>query len=209
MNYVKFSKPMYKFLRGLVAVVTWPVFRTKYTNAKQIPLEGRFVIAPNHISALDAILVAIGQKRCIRFMAKEELFKNKLLVWFFTKVGAFPVRRGKGDWDSINNAKNMIDNGDAIGIFIEGTRSKTGELLRPRSGAVMIAHQMNCKIVPVSITYRTKKLTLFSRRYITFGEPVTTEELGITTGSPREYRDASRNLMERIRIMWEKDKYGN
>ncbi len=209
MKEVKFSKPLYKFLKGLISVVTWPFFRTKYTNAKQIPLEGRYVFASNHISAFDPILVAIGQKRCIRFMAKEELFQKKFLIWLFTKIGAFPVRRGKGDWDSINNAKNMIDNGDAIGIFIEGTRSKTGELLRPRSGAVMIAHQMDCKVVPVSITYRTKKKTLFSRRYITFGEPVTTEELGVNTGSPREYRDASRKLMEKITVMWEHDKYGN
>jgi hypothetical protein len=65
---------------------------------------------------------------------------------------------------SHNNAKNMIDNGDAIGIFIEGTRSKTGELLRPKSGAVLLAYQMDCSIIPVSVTYRTKKKHAFKSR---------------------------------------------
>lgn len=209
MKEVKFSKSFYKVMKVVAAVATWPFFRTRYTNDHNVPVEGRYIFAANHISAADPIMVGIGQKRCIRFMAKEELFKNKFMNWLFTKIGAFPVRRGKGDWDSINNAKAMIDDGDAIGIFIEGTRSKTGELLRPRSGAVMLAHQMECMIVPVSVTYRTKKKTIFSRRYITFGDPVTTEELGVVNGTPREYRDASRKLMEKIAVMWEKDKYGN
>lgn len=205
----KFSKSFYKVCKGIATVILWPVARTKYTNAKNIPAEGRYIIAPNHISGLDPIVVGLGQKRVVRFMAKAELFRKKLPAWFFTKLGAFPVERGKGDWDSINNAKEMIDNGDLLGIFIEGTRSKTGELLRPKSGAVLIAHQMNCKIVPASVTYRGNKRHLFSRMYVSFGEPVTTEELGITSGSPREYREASRQLMEKIKVMWERDKYGN
>lgn len=205
----KFSKTFYKVWKGIASVVLWPINRPKYTNANNLPSEGRYIIAANHISGFDPITVGIGQKRCIRYMGKAELFKSKFSAWFFTKLGAFPVERGKGDWDSINNAKQMIDNGDAIGIFIEGTRSKTGELLRPKSGAVLLAHQMNCDIIPVSVTYRGKKKRFFSRIYVSFGDPVTTEELGITTGSPREYREASRRLMEKITVMWERDKYGN
>lgn len=205
----EFSRPFYKAMRGLVGFVLAPFYRTKYTNKKNIPAEGRYIIAANHLYGTDPLVVGIGQKRPIRFMAKIELFSSPFTKWLFTKLGAFPVERGKGDWDSINNAKKMIDEGDAIGIFIEGTRSKTGELLRPRSGAVMLAYQMDCKIIPVSITYRTKNKRTFSRRYVTYGDPVSVEELGVTTGSPREFRDASRVLMDKIRVMWEKDKYGN
>jgi len=205
----KYSKAFYVVWKGIARVVLWPLLRTKYTNKKNIPTEGRYIIAANHISGLDPITVAIGQKRSIRFMAKAELFKSPVTNWFFRKLGAFPVERGKGDWDSINNAKTMIDNGDTIGIFIEGTRSKDGQLQRPKSGAVLLAYQMNCSIIPVSVTYRSKKKHAFSRMYITYGDPVTTEELGIVNGSPREYREASRILMEKIKVMWEKDKYGN
>ena len=206
---VKYNKTFYKVWKGIAAVLLWPVVRTKYTNKKNLPKEGRFILAPNHISGFDPIVVGVGQKRAIRFMAKAELFRSPVTNWFLTKLGAFPVERGKGDWDSINNAKDMIDNGDAIGIFIEGTRSKTGELQRPKSGAVLLAHQMECSIIPVSVTYRTKKKHFFSRLYVSYGEPLTTKELGIENGSPREYREASRMLMEKIRVMWERDKYGN
>ncbi len=209
MKEVKYNKYFYTVMKWIVAVVLWPVYRYKYTNANKIPKEGRYIFAGNHISAPDPILVGVGQKRRIRFMAKAELFENSFTRWLLTKLGAFPVNRGKGDWDSVNYAKSIIDDGECLGIFIEGTRSKTGELLRPKSGAVMIAHQMDCKIVPVSITYRTKKKYFFSRRYISFGEPVTVQELGIVNGGPREYREASRQLMERIAVMWERDKYGN
>ncbi|MGN0453234.1 MAG: lysophospholipid acyltransferase family protein [Ruminococcus sp.] len=205
----KFSAKFYRAMRAIVRVIIWPFYRTKYTNKKKIPTEGRFVIASNHISSTDPIVLGVGQKRIIRYMGKADLFGSKFTNWLFSKLGAFPVERGKGDWDSINNAKKMIDDGYAIGIFIEGTRSQTGELLKPKSGAVMLAHQMECQIVPVSITYRTKKYHKFARRYVTFGEPVTTEELGITKGGPREYRDASRALMEKISVMWKKDRYGN
>lgn len=209
MRKVKYNKRFYTVMKWVAAVVLWPVYRFRYTNPRNIPTEGRYIFAGNHISGTDPILVGIGQKRNIRFMAKAELFDNSFTGWLLTKLGAFPVNRGKGDWDSVNYAKSIIDDGESLGIFIEGTRSKTGELLRPKSGAVMIAHQMDCMIVPVSITYRTKKKYFFSRRYISFGDPVSVEELGIINGGPREYREASRQLMEKIAVMWERDKNGN
>ena len=209
MKEVKYSRAFYKCMKSSVGVLFLPLFRTKYTNPRAIPKEGRYIVAANHINAIDPILIGIGQRRSIRFMAKAELFKSSFTNWFFHKIGAFPVNRGKGDWDSINKAKAMIDEGDAIGIFIEGTRSKTGELLRPKSGAVMIAHQMDCMIIPASITYRSKKNRLFSRKFVRFGEPVSVADLGIVNGGPREYREASRQLMEKIKVLWEADKYGN
>ncbi|MBE6793874.1 MAG: 1-acyl-sn-glycerol-3-phosphate acyltransferase [Ruminococcaceae bacterium] len=187
------------FYSVLVAILRFPLFlyfRYKLINKNNIPKEGRYIIAANHISGPDCIFVGLGQKRCIRFMAKAELFDNKLLAWFFTKMGAFPVNRGKGDTSAIENAKEMVENGEVLGIFIEGTRSKTGEFLKPKSGAVMIAHQMNCKIIPCAISCKGLKASFWRRKYVHFGDPVTCEELGITKASPREYRDASRKLMD-------------
>lgn len=190
-----------RFYTVLVAILRFPlflIFRYKIINKNNIPEEGRYIIASNHVSGPDCIFVGLGQKRQIRFMAKAELFENWFLNWFFTKLGAFAVNRGKGDFGAINNAKQMIEDGDALGIFIEGTRSKTGEFLKPKSGAVMLAHQMDCKIVPCCISYKGVKPSFWRRKYVHFGAPVTVEELGITKASPREYRDASRRLMEII-----------
>lgn len=197
-----------RFYAAIVTFLRFPlflIFRYKLINKNNIPAEGRYIIASNHVSGSDCIFVGLGQKRQIRFMAKAELFENWFLNWFFTKLGAFAVNRGKGDFGAINNAKQMIEDGDAIGIFIEGTRSKTGEFLKPKSGAVMLAHQMDCKIVPCCISYKGIKPSFWKRKYVHYGEPVTVEELGITKASPREYRDASRKLMDMIADLRKQD----
>lgn len=199
------SKAFYSVLVFILRFPLFLIFRYKHINKNNIPKEGRYIIASNHISGPDCIFVGLGQKRYIRFMAKAELFENKFLGWFFTKMGAFPVNRGKGDTSAINNAKEMIDNGETLGIFIEGTRSKTGEFLKPKSGAVMIAHQMDCKIVPCAISCKGVKPSFWRRKYVHFGEPVTVEELGVTKASPREYRDASRKLMDIIAELRKQD----
>ncbi|MBQ7385855.1 MAG: 1-acyl-sn-glycerol-3-phosphate acyltransferase [Ruminococcus sp.] len=199
------SKEFYSVLVFILRFPLFLIFRYKHINKNNIPKEGRYIIASNHISGPDCIFVGLGQKRYIRFMAKAELFENKFLSWFFTKMGAFPVNRGKGDTSAINNAKEMIDNGETLGIFIEGTRSKTGEFLKPKSGAVMIAHQMDCKIVPCAISCKGIKPSFWRRKYVHFGEPVTVEELGVTKASPREYRDASRKLMDIIADLRKQD----
>ncbi len=199
------SKGFYSFLVFILRFPLFVIFRYKHINKNNIPKDGRYIIASNHISGPDCIFVGLGQKRYIRFMAKAELFENKFLNWFFTKMGAFPVNRGKGDTSAINNAKEMIDNGETLGIFIEGTRSKTGEFLKPKSGAVMLAHQMDCKIVPCAISCKGLKPSFWRRKYVHFGEPVTVEELGVTKASPREYRDASRKLMDIIADLRKQD----
>ncbi len=205
----KYSKPFYYFLKYVGGWIILLKCRPKYTNKNNLPKTGRYVIAANHVSGLDPITVALGQKRPIRFMAKKELHRKGFMKWMFERIGTVPIDRGNDNTEALQFIRDFINNGDTLGVFIEGTRSKTNELLRPRSGAVMFAHQMNCQIIPVSVTYRDKKKTAFTKMYISYGDPVTVEELGITEGTPREYREASRNLMSKIRVMWEKDKYGN
>ena len=199
------SKGFYSFLVAILRFPLFLIFRYKHINKNNIPKEGRYIIASNHISGPDCIFVGLGQKRYIRFMAKAELFENKFLNWFFTKMGAFAVNRGKGDTTAISNAKQFIADGDTLGIFIEGTRSKSGEFLKPKSGAVMLAHQMDCKIVPCAISCKGLKPSFFRRKYVHFGEPISVEELGVTKASPREYRDASRMLMDIIADLRKQD----
>ncbi len=199
------SKGFYSFLVAILRFPLFLIFRYKHINKNNIPKEGRYIIASNHISGPDCIFVGLGQKRYIRFMAKAELFETKFLNWFFTKMGAFAVNRGKGDTTAISNAKQFIADGDTLGIFIEGTRSKSGEFLKPKSGAVMLAHQMDCKIVPCAISCKGLKPSFFRRKYVHFGEPISVEELGVTKASPREYRDASRKLMDIIADLRKQD----
>ena len=112
-------------------------YRTR-GNKIELPERG-CIVCCNHLSNFDPVLLALTQRRPINYMAKAELFKNPLLGWLIRQLGAFPVQRGAGDGKAIQEAEKVIEEGRLLGIFIEGTRSKTGEFLRPKSGAAIIA----------------------------------------------------------------------
>ncbi len=195
------------WLYSLAGAVASPVisllYRVKFRNKNNIPKEGAYIIASNHLSYLDPLLLGMGQRnRRLRFMAKSELFKNKLFAKLITALGAFPVVRGAGvEQEAITTGEDILKNGGVMTIFLEGKRSKTGEFLRPRSGAMLIAYATNTPIVPACITPEKKFMKMFRKTRVSFGEPITPKELGITTGSPRELRNAAKKIMEQLEEM--------
>ncbi len=116
---------------------------------ENIPLKGRFIFAPNHVSHLDPPLVSSCSPRRPHVMAKLELFKNPILNKYFRGLGAFPVDRGKADRKAIRHAIKMLESDAPLLIFPEGTRSKTGELGEAEIGLGMIAHATKAPIIPV------------------------------------------------------------
>lgn len=195
-----YKPKFYTAIKIVVAPFLKMIYRTKYINPHNVPKEGAYIFAGNHISAVDPIIMAVGQKhRNIQFMAKAELFKNPILRWFFLSIGAFPVDRGNSDRGAVRHFEDILSEGNLMGIFLEGTRSKTGEFLRPKSGAAMIAFDTKTPIIPVCQT------KINGRRVCHFGEPMTLEELGFTTGGAREYREASRRIMEKLKEFREQD----
>lgn len=176
--------------------------RYEVHGLENIPKQGEFILCPNHISNLDAPLLIAAQKRKINFMGKSELFENKFLAKIFTKMGVFPVNRGKGDSQAINTAINILEEGSILGIFIEGTRSKTGELLKPKSGVALIAHRTNAPVLPVCITTKDGKgLKIFKKVIISYAKPLSVRELGLEKGGAHEFRNAARMIMEKISDM--------
>lgn len=200
------------FIHRVARAVCVPIFKLLYryeiTNKNNIPEAGGYVLACNHQSYTDPVLISIGQKRMIHFMAKAELFRNKFFSALIRSLGAFPVHRGgKGDSGAINNAENLLQEGKILGIFPEGTRSLSGELLKMRAGAVMLAYQSSVPIVPACITAKGGKIKVFRKVKITYGEPITCEQLGMVTGSGKEMREATRILAEKIAEIREHDKF--
>ncbi len=179
------------------------LFHYRVKGKENLPKDGAFIVCPNHLSNADPMLVSVTQKRQIYYMAKAELFKNPFASAVIRELGAFPVDRGAGDGKAINTAEEVVKDGRLLGIFIEGTRSKTGEFLRPKSGAAVVAFQTKTPVIPVCVTPKNKKIKLFQRVTISWGKPLSPEELGLISGSPAELRNASRRIMDEIKKLRE------
>jgi len=159
----------YNFAKFIIKPLVYLFFRPKVEGIHHIPAEGKAIVYSNHISFLDPIVIGCLLPRPISFMAKAELFKNPLLRWIIKHLGAFPVKRGTADLSAIKNALQVLKEGKIFGIFPEGTRSRTGELLNFSHGIASIAHRSKAKIIPITIT---NGYTLFKPITVRIGKPL-------------------------------------
>lgn len=200
------SKLLYTIGRGVCVPFFKVLYRYKFINRNSIPKEGAYILACNHLSNSDPVLLGIGQKRRLFFMAKIELFKNKFFGALIRGLGAFPVERGAGDGKAIKTGEDLIKEGNVMTIFIEGGRTKTGDLMRPRSGCALVAQQMQVPVIPACITVVGNPKYIFAKRVIHYGEPLTPQQLGLTVdGDRRQLKNASNMIMDEIRKMREHD----
>jgi glycerol-3-phosphate dehydrogenase (NAD(P)+) len=148
--------------RGVNSFVYWPVrwvvktailvyFRLRRLGTEHIP-EGGVILASNHRSFLDPFAIGCCLGRPIYFVAKEELFKNPMLGWILNCLGAFPIKRGASDQESVDTSLALLERGQAVVIFPEGTRIRTGSLGSPRRGVGRLALQSGKPVVPIAVT---------------------------------------------------------
>jgi 1-acyl-sn-glycerol-3-phosphate acyltransferase len=114
--------------------------------------DGGVILASNHRSFLDPFAIGCCIGRPIYFVAKRELFRRPLLGWFLNCMGAFPIRRGASDEESMATALALLEREQAVVIFPEGTRIRTGSLARPRRGVGRLALQSGRPVVPIAVT---------------------------------------------------------
>ena len=175
------------------------VFRMDVKGAENVPEEGPVLLCSNHLAKRDPVLLGLTQKRQVFYMAKEELFRNKFLGALFRKLGAFPVNRGTGGSDALEDAYALLKQNAVVGVFIEGQRSKDGLLRKPKTGAALLAYETKAPVVPVCITAGDgKQPGMFKRTLIRFGKPISAEELNIQDDSSLQLRRASRTIMAQI-----------
>ncbi|MFB4166187.1 lysophospholipid acyltransferase family protein [Alteribacillus sp. JSM 102045] len=111
---------------------------------EHVPTQNALIVAANHISNYDPLLLSCVMKRNIHFMAKAELFRNRFLKWFFTAVYVISVdRQSKIVIRPVRQALRIINSGEVSGIFPEGKRCKNGELVQPKKGVAFIACKTN------------------------------------------------------------------
>lgn len=179
-------------LRMFLFFLRWEV-----EGEENLPNEGPVMLAANHISAWDPIIMGCAVHRQVHFMAKEELFRNPFLGWLIGALGTFPVKRGTADITAFRQAISLLQAGKVVGIFPEGTRSKTGELGKSLPGVSMFALKTKAPVVPMAI-FGTRNLRGCGRIKVKIGQPISYEEL--TEGKPikEALEEASNKIMERI-----------
>ena len=201
------SKVLYRVGQAVCRPIMKVFYRYKFINNNSIPHEGAYIIASNHMSFSDPVLLGLGQRRRLFFMAKQELFKNKFFAGLIRALGAFPVERGAGDGKAIKTGEDLIKEGNVMTIFIEGGRTKTGEFMRPRSGCALVAQQMQVPVIPACITITGNPKHRFAKRVIHFGDPLTPQQLGLTPdGDRRQLKNATNMIMDEIKTMREQDR---
>ena len=170
------------FLYKLSRFILGPLFKLYYNpkiiNKEYIPKDGPIVIAGNHRHLYDQCLTIIATKRVIHYLAKKEYFDKLSTRWFFKGCGCISVNRATKYPLAKKLALDVLCDGGAIGIFPEGTRNRTKEILLPfKYGAVSLAKKTNALIIPFAITgeykFRSKNLT------ITYGKPFKVEDMSL------------------------------
>ena len=146
------NRPFYRLVRFffLPFFLTW--FRQQRIGSDHVPNEGPVIFAANHRSFLDPFAISGSSKRPLYFVAKKELFeKNRLQTWFISSLGAFPIDRGASDEDSMATARRILERGDGVMIFPEGTRVRPGPIGHPRRGVGRLALETGATVIPVAI----------------------------------------------------------
>ena len=180
----------------LTKVLSWVYFPFTAYHTERIPLKGGFILASNHISNLDPVLLGIASVRRMNFMAKIELFKGAL-GYFLTKLGAFPVKRGESDFGAMREALRRLKEGQALLIFVEGTRRIGNQPTKAQAGVGFLALKSGVPIVPVFVQGTDKVMapgTKFFKRgrvYATFGEPFSVKDSA-------SYEEAANRILDKI-----------
>ncbi|MFN2469845.1 MAG: lysophospholipid acyltransferase family protein [Gaiellaceae bacterium] len=170
-------------------------------GVENIPREGGVVLALNHFSWLDPFSFGAASPRVIYYMAKAELHRVPGLGRFVRAFGAFSVRRGESDREAIRIARDLVQRGEALGLFVEGTRQLSGVPGEPKPGASMIALQEHVPVVPAAIHgSQFWRPGSFQPVSVAWGEPL---ELGGLPASGAGYREASGEIGHAIRTLWE------
>lgn len=145
------SLPTYLIVRGILQPFFHVYFRMRRLGREHIPRSGAVIFAANHRSFLDPFVIGTLTRRPVYYVAKKELFANPVAGWLLSRLGAFPIDRGAGDHEAMETARRILERGDCVVIFPEGTRTRPGPLGPPRRGVGRLALQTGAPVVPVAV----------------------------------------------------------
>lgn len=155
-------------------MILTPIYRIEVLGTENIPSEGGVLLCSNHIDNLDPPVVGITSPRPVHFMAKDELFSVPVLGKIVSHLNAFPVKRGMSDREALRKGLAILKEGKVLGLFPEGTRSKTGIIGKGLAGAGFFALRSNAEVVPCAIIGPYKA---FGKLKVVYGKPIDMQEI--------------------------------
>jgi 1-acyl-sn-glycerol-3-phosphate acyltransferase len=174
----------WRILQVIARIFTTVWFNFKTYGRENVPATGGVLLLSNHQSYLDPVLVAVQLKRPVSFMARSSLFKNPFFARFIRSLNAFPVRLGRGDVSAIKECVRQLEEGKALNVYPEGTRTLTGEIGPIEKGIALVIRRAGVPVVPVAIDGSfeawPKGKILFHPHQIRliYGKPMLLHELG-------------------------------
>lgn len=196
---------LYRILRLFAILFFKILFRVKVKGKENIPESGHFLIASNHISFLDPIAIGVSSPRPLNFMARDDLFNNRIFGWLLRNVNVFPVKReNREDISAIREALKRLRNGKGLVIFPEGRRGDSDKLGEGRVGAALLAYKSGALIIPAFIKGSDKALPRDAKFIrlepisVTFGNSINIGELGLKGDKKEIYKEITEMVMEAI-----------
>jgi 1-acyl-sn-glycerol-3-phosphate acyltransferase len=190
----------YELLRILFSIIFVVIFRYQVTGRENLPTQGGYILAANHLSLWDPPLIATLVPNHIHYMAKQELFAIPFFASLMRALGVFPVKRATADRGAIRMAINLLKSGEVVGIFPEGTRSKTGLLQQPEAGLELIASLAKVPVIPVAVigTNRIFKAgNMIPRFEVHFGKAICPSD----KHTDKNKNSLTKEVMQSIQIM--------
>jgi 1-acyl-sn-glycerol-3-phosphate acyltransferase len=177
------------------------VARLRVYGTERVPRDGGLVVAANHFSWIDPPALGAASPRPLYMMAKVEAHRVPGLGELLRSFGAFPVRRGESDRDAVRTMRQIVADGHALGMFVEGTRQRSGVPGTAQPGAAMVAINEDVPVIPAAVHgSQTWRLGNFAPVSLAWGEPLAFD--GLPRGG-RGYREASTEIERKLRELWE------
>lgn len=209
---------LYNVFKPIVALVLRLVWRPTIEGAEHIPARGAVVLASNHVSGADTVFMPAQVRRTVHFLAKSDFYSggsilNRLLGLFLRSIGVMPINRsgGAASRTALAAGRAVLEKGQVLGIYPEGTRSPDGRLYRGRTGAARLALEAGCPIIPIAMlgAFEAQKgRTFLPRRSprirVVVGEPIDAAAIAAELGDAGEgvrLRAVTDRVMDAIAAM--------